>query len=172
MKLRILGALTALLVATNVSAAGYIKFEGIDGEAMDKDHKGWSDILSVSGLASPRDAASGMATGKRQHKPITITKRVDQATPALAQWHQDSNQKPRRVEILQGGTTTVLEGVRVLSVERSGDTEIVSLSYQSARTQASSRAQDYNSSRSNNTSLKAAAAPANHNTTRSNRTVE
>lgn len=29
------------------------------------------------------DSASGLATGKRQHKPITITKHVDKATPAL-----------------------------------------------------------------------------------------
>ena len=30
------------------------------------------------------DSASGMATGKRQHKPITITKPVDKAMPILA----------------------------------------------------------------------------------------
>ncbi len=35
------------------SADGYLKIEGIDGEIM-----------------SPRDASSGLATGKRQHKPI------------------------------------------------------------------------------------------------------
>lgn len=35
------------------SASFQIKFDGIDGEIM-----------------SPRDAASGLATGKRQHKPI------------------------------------------------------------------------------------------------------
>jgi len=28
-----------------------------------------------------RDAASGLATGKRQHKPLTITKEMDKATP-------------------------------------------------------------------------------------------
>ncbi|MCZ6673375.1 MAG: type VI secretion system tube protein Hcp [Verrucomicrobia bacterium] len=75
-----------------VNAAAYIKFEGIDGEAKDKDHKGWSDLSSVymqtadhkgwsdlpsfsQGTARPgegrglatgkRDAASGLATGKR-----------------------------------------------------------------------------------------------------------
>ncbi len=30
------------------------------------------------------DAASGMATGKRQHKPLTITKELDKASPLLA----------------------------------------------------------------------------------------
>ena len=36
-------------------------------------------------LAAPRDAASGLPTGKRQHKPITITKPVDKASPKLAE---------------------------------------------------------------------------------------
>jgi len=39
---------------------------------------GWSHEI-----VSPRDAASGLPTGKRQHKPITITKAIDRATPAL-----------------------------------------------------------------------------------------
>jgi type VI secretion system secreted protein Hcp len=32
-------------------------------------------------VISPRDAASGLPTGKRQHKPVTITKPVDKASP-------------------------------------------------------------------------------------------
>ena len=34
-------------------------------------------------LVSPRDAASGLPTGKRQHKPFVITKEIDKATPLL-----------------------------------------------------------------------------------------
>ena len=33
--------------------------------------------------AAPRDAASGLATGRRMHKPFTITKEVDKASPLL-----------------------------------------------------------------------------------------
>ena len=44
------------------------------------------DVLSYSeGIVSPRDAASGLPTGKRMHKPFTITKEVDAATPLLMQ---------------------------------------------------------------------------------------
>lgn len=32
-------------------------------------------------IISPRDAASGLPTGKRQHKPFTITKSVDKTSP-------------------------------------------------------------------------------------------
>jgi len=34
-------------------------------------------------VVSPRDAASGLPTGKRQHKPLTITKEIDKSTPLL-----------------------------------------------------------------------------------------
>ena len=32
---------------------------------------------------TPRDVASGLPTGKRQHKPLTITKELDKSTPLL-----------------------------------------------------------------------------------------
>ena len=48
---------------------------------------GREDTIMVIGtsheVVSPRDAASGLPTGKRQHKPYTITKEVDKATPLL-----------------------------------------------------------------------------------------
>lgn len=41
-----------------------------------------SAALSHS-IKSPRDAASGLATGKRMHKPMTITKQLDKSSPQL-----------------------------------------------------------------------------------------
>ena len=32
-------------------------------------------------IVSPRDTASGLPTGKRQHKPVVVTKPVDKAAP-------------------------------------------------------------------------------------------
>ena len=42
-----------------------------------------SVAVNVAGhaIVSPRDAASGLPTGKRQHKPFTITKPVDKTSP-------------------------------------------------------------------------------------------
>jgi type VI secretion system secreted protein Hcp len=37
----------------------------------------------TSAIASPRDAASGLATGRRQIEPIRCTKRIDRASPQL-----------------------------------------------------------------------------------------
>lgn len=37
----------------------------------------------VHEVVSPRDAASGLPTGKRQHSPVVITMRIDKSTPLL-----------------------------------------------------------------------------------------
>jgi len=34
-------------------------------------------------ITTPRDAASGLPTGKRQHKPVSLTKPIDKASPKL-----------------------------------------------------------------------------------------
>lgn len=38
---------------------------------------------SITEIKSPRDAASGLATGRRMHKPFTVTKELDKASPKL-----------------------------------------------------------------------------------------
>ena len=40
-------------------------------------------IATQHEIVSPRDAASGLPTGKRQHKPFVITKEIDKSTPLL-----------------------------------------------------------------------------------------
>ena len=69
-----------LLAATASLAASdyYLKIEGVDGEAYSRtkaetiELQSWSFGASQAGVVSPRDAASGLATGKRQHKPVTV----------------------------------------------------------------------------------------------------
>ena len=42
------------------------------------------EVLSYSyGIISPRDAASGLPTGKRMHKPFVITNELDKSSPLL-----------------------------------------------------------------------------------------
>ena len=66
----------------------FIKFDGIDGEAQDKDHKGWSDILSVSwGL---HRAGAGATGATRRRGVVTVedvlcTKEYDKSSPKLAE---------------------------------------------------------------------------------------
>jgi type VI secretion system secreted protein Hcp len=58
----------------------YLKLTGkTQGEIKGSNtQKGREDQIMVIGynheVVSPRDAASGLPTGKRQHKPLTVTK--------------------------------------------------------------------------------------------------
>ena len=101
--------LLPLLMFAQVLAHGaaYLKFDGVDGESKDKDHKGWIDLSSVSVRSSDhkgwsdlasfsqlsaqnnagkgqatgrRDAASGLATGKRDAASGLPTGRRDAAS--------------------------------------------------------------------------------------------
>ncbi|MBL7812018.1 MAG: type VI secretion system tube protein Hcp [Bacteroidetes bacterium] len=51
--------------------------------------KGREDTIAVyafdHSITSPRDPASGLPSGRRQHKPLIITKEIDPSTPLLYQ---------------------------------------------------------------------------------------
>jgi len=67
----------------------YLQLKGqkqgdIKGSVTQKGREGKIMIIAVSHeILSPRDAATGLATGKRQHKPFTITKQIDKSSPLL-----------------------------------------------------------------------------------------
>ena len=68
-----------LLAATASLAASvyYLKIDGVEGESRSQPQtielQSWSFGASNPAVLSPRDSASGLATGKRQHKPLTVT---------------------------------------------------------------------------------------------------
>lgn len=67
----------------------YLYIEGetqgtIEGSVEQAGREGLIQVVSMSHeVISPRDAASGLPTGKRQHKPLTITKEIDKSSPLL-----------------------------------------------------------------------------------------
>ena len=65
----------------------YVKFEGVDGEAEDKDHKGWSDILSFSQGQSSAVGSTGSTRlrGDVVFEDIVVVKELDKASPKLAE---------------------------------------------------------------------------------------
>lgn len=66
-------------------AAGAIK--GPVRDNRDENKNGSIALIALDhGIVSPRDAASGMATGKRQHLPITFTKETDSTSPFFYQF--------------------------------------------------------------------------------------
>ena len=68
--------------------AAYIKFDGVDGEAQDKDHKNWSDVASFSqGLTQPGGSSTG-PTRRRGDvivEDIHVNKELDKASPKIAE---------------------------------------------------------------------------------------
>ena len=59
-------------------------------------------------IVSPRDPASGLPTGKRQHKPLTITAPVGAASPLLMSLLvTDENMPTVILSLYKPGTTTV-----------------------------------------------------------------
>ena len=67
----------------------YLKIKGqktgeIKGSVTQKGREGKIMVIAVSHeITSPRDAASGLPTGKRMHKPFVITKELDKSSPLL-----------------------------------------------------------------------------------------
>lgn len=138
-------ALAFLVVgALSAEAAGYLKFEGIDGESKDKDHKDWIDVLSIDWGASKPSAT---APGERLMQPkmgagsVTVTKRLDNASPALAR-RKKFNRKTGKVILHapnpRGGFLKYeLKNVMITSVSTAGTgaaaTETISLNYQEIR---------------------------------------
>ncbi len=56
----------------------------IVGSVQDRGFRGTTGVSSFSqGIVSPRDPASGLATGKRQHKPIVFTMDADSSALQL-----------------------------------------------------------------------------------------
>jgi type VI secretion system secreted protein Hcp len=54
------------------------------GGTMMKGKEGQIECVGFSyNIQSPRDAATGMASGKRQHSPVVIVKHIDGASPQL-----------------------------------------------------------------------------------------
>lgn len=67
-------------------ASAYVKFDGIEGEAQDKDHDGWIDLASFSqGMHRP---GGGTGAGRRRGdvamEDMVLTIEYDKASPSLA----------------------------------------------------------------------------------------
>jgi|GEM_PF-2401413 len=80
-------------VVSASSADFFLKLDGIEG-AIEVDSYSW-------GVKSPRDSASGQATGKRQYQPLIIRKRIDKASPLLFKMVNDGK---RAKQLVLSGT--------------------------------------------------------------------
>jgi type VI secretion system secreted protein Hcp len=127
------GAASMLLPAVSAMAAVdmFITIDGIKGEAP-------AGAIRLTSVEHQAVASSGMATGRRQHSPIIITKEVDSASPKLFQAsasHQSLGQVVITFQGSGGGAgkaaqKIVLTNATILSVRKAGNTEQITLDYQ------------------------------------------
>ena len=72
-----------------MALTAYLKLKGqkqgdIKGSVTQKGREGKIAVVAARhGLLSPRDAASGLPTGRRQHRAFMVTKELDAASPLL-----------------------------------------------------------------------------------------
>ncbi|MEO3690531.1 type VI secretion system tube protein TssD [Roseateles paludis] len=81
-------ASVAFVLPAQAEPNAYLFLKGSKGDIKgDSRVKGREDAIVVIAasheLNSPRDAASGLPSGKRQHRPFVITKELDRSTPLL-----------------------------------------------------------------------------------------
>jgi len=79
----------ALAQASSSNSTVFMNIQGtggdvIQGEVTQAGREGWHRLQAYTHeIVSPRDAASGLPTGKRQHKPFRIVKLINRGSPLL-----------------------------------------------------------------------------------------
>ena len=92
----------------------YVKITGTKqgtfrGDSRKANRQSWIELSGFDmGVMAPLDAGGGGASGKRQHKPIVITKPVGPSTPQLIQaWQTKESLSEVVVEGTQQGSESV-----------------------------------------------------------------
>lgn len=127
--------LVAAIMAANSSAnaAAFMKYDGIDGESADENHKKWIDVLSVD-----LDPQLRGESGKQGAGSLRITKSPDKATRKLMKYCANGNHlKWAQVDITMPDGTVRYKFKDVVitscsttkSRDRTVQTEILSMGY-------------------------------------------
>lgn len=80
------------LAAPAARAASFMNIEGIQGEATEPKHEGWIEVLSVQWGSTRRPTSGRAAQPGRGAGTVSITKRVDKASPVLLQYNLSGKQ--------------------------------------------------------------------------------
>lgn len=142
--------ITFFALPSSADAAGYIKFDGIDGESKDANHDKWIDVLSWSWgeTQSGQSSRGGSARAPRDGSmgDLVVVKEMDKASPKLQEacangkffdeveihFATTNNRNSRRTEYM----TYKLENVMITSCSTGGSggedklTENISLNFQ------------------------------------------
>jgi type VI secretion system secreted protein Hcp len=139
------GMVIALMPAVRAMAAidAYMTIEGsrqgkIKGGDMKTAGTEQIRLTDVVRESPSRDAASGMASGKRQHGTITIMKEIDKASPMLFQALSSNEVLTNVVIVFPGGSSRTEKGAQkidlgdavITNIQKVGTGERITLTYQ------------------------------------------
>jgi type VI secretion system secreted protein Hcp len=77
-----------IVMPSRAGMMGFVKFDGVDGEATDTDHDKWSEIMAFEqGMYQPSSGMSGMSRrrGDVVLEDIVVVKELDKSSPKLAE---------------------------------------------------------------------------------------
>ena len=116
----------------------YMTFENTAQGKMKGDPSRASSPERIPLISVARESSSGMATGKRMHKPFTITKDMDATSPMLKQALAKGGALGDVVIVYEGAGAgadktaqkIVLKNAMVTAISMAGKAEQISLDYQ------------------------------------------
>jgi type VI secretion system secreted protein Hcp len=134
-------ALTFIGSFEEAEAAAYLKFDGVDGEATDQDHKDWINLLSFSHSITRDDTSSGSTRTRASATlgDVVVVKELDKSSPKIAESALVGKTFPKIEFHLTSSAGTYLQyelkNVMVTSYSISGDaddrpTEEISLNFE------------------------------------------
>jgi type VI secretion system secreted protein Hcp len=135
-RLLVLCGVVTLLPGLQAIAAvnAYMTIENTAQGKMKGDPSRATSAERIRLISVAREAGSGMATGKRMHKPFTITKEVDASSPMLKQALAKGNVLGDVVIVFEGAGAgaqkIVLKDAIITGIQMVGKSEQISLDYQ------------------------------------------
>lgn len=124
---RLLAALALVALSTSSAFAALNAYLNLKGQKAGE-LKGGITLVSITEAPAPRDAASGLPTGKRQHKPLVLTAEVDRASPLAPRMLDDAELQDLLISSTADGKTPVtLQQAKVLSAKTVGDKIVVEI---------------------------------------------
>ena len=83
----VLAFLLGSMLISPAMGAVFVKYDGIDGESQDKDHKDWIDLLSFGHSVFqevPETGGSRNGSSRSSRTDLVLSKRIDKSSPLLA----------------------------------------------------------------------------------------
>ena len=131
------GVLSALLPAVQARAAvdAFMTVKGFRGGPIKSD--AMSENIPLVNVVRNTPMATGMAAGKRMHSTITVTKKIDAASPKLSMAASSNERLPEVAITFENRSTDmktaqkiVLTNANIVSIRKSGSNEQITFDYQ------------------------------------------